>query len=66
LGSAADPERILESTRFAGGLKNHDMLEFNGKQGSLHFDLKHMHEQYDFLVCEQPKATQGLYGFIRY
>jgi hypothetical protein len=37
---------ILEATRFAGGLKNHEMLEVNGKQGSLRFDLLCMEDHF--------------------
>jgi predicted dehydrogenase len=42
----------LEATRFAGGHKNHEMLEVNGEKGSIRFDLERMNELQVFWVGE--------------
>jgi predicted dehydrogenase len=49
----------LEATRFAGGRKNHEVLEINGEKGSIRFNLERMNELDVFWVGDQPKETQG-------
>lgn len=49
----------LEATRFAGGRKNHEVLEINGEKGSIRFNLERMNELDVFWVGEEPKETQG-------
>ena len=54
----------LEATRFAGGRKNHQVLEINGEKGSLVFDLERMNELQTFWVGEEPKETQGFHNVL--
>jgi predicted dehydrogenase len=49
----------LEATRFAGGRKNHQVIEINGEKGSICFDLERMNELQVYWVGEEPKETQG-------
>jgi predicted dehydrogenase len=49
----------LEATRFAGGRKNHEVLEINGEKGSIRFNLERMNELDVFWVGGEPKETQG-------
>ena len=54
----------LEATRFAGGRKNHQILEVNGEKGSFYFDLERMNELQVFWVGEEPKETQGFHNVL--
>jgi predicted dehydrogenase len=49
----------LEATRFAGGRKNHEILEINGEKGSICFNLERLNELEVYWVGEEPKETQG-------
>lgn len=49
----------LEATRFAGGRKNHEVLEINGERGTIRFNLERMNELDVFWVGDEPKETQG-------
>jgi predicted dehydrogenase len=49
----------LEATRFAGGRKNHQVIEINGEKGSICFDLERMNELQVYWVGDEPKETQG-------
>lgn len=49
----------LEATRFAGGRKNHEVLEINGEKGTIRFNLERMNELDVFWVGDEPKETQG-------
>lgn len=49
----------LEASRFAAGRKNHQVLEINGENGSLTFDLERLNELDVFWVGEEPKETRG-------
>jgi predicted dehydrogenase len=49
----------LEATRFAGGRKNHEVLEINGEKGSIRFNLERMNELEVFWVGDEPKETEG-------
>ena len=51
----------LESTRFAGGRKNHQVIEINAEKGSVRFDLERLNELEVFWVGEEPKETQGFH-----
>ncbi len=48
----------LEATRFAKGRKNYEMLEINGENGSLCFDLENMNNLQVFWA-DASKETQG-------
>lgn len=48
----------LESTRFAKGRKNYEVLEINGENGSIRFDLERMNEL-EVFWADAPKETQG-------
>jgi predicted dehydrogenase len=54
----------LESTRFAAGRKNYEVLEINGEKGSIRFNLERMNELEVFWVGEQPKETQGFHDVL--
>ena len=49
----------LEATRFAAGRKNHEVIEINGENGSILFDLERLNELNVYWVGEEPKETQG-------
>lgn len=49
----------LEATRFAAGRKNHEVIEINGENGSLVFDLERLNELDVYWVGEGRKETQG-------
>ena len=54
----------LESSRFAGGRKNYEVLEINGEKGSIHFNLERLNELQVFWVGEEPKETQGFHDVL--
>ncbi len=54
----------LEATRFAGGRKNHQIIEINGEKGSFYFDLERMNELKVFWVGEDPRETQGFHDVL--
>jgi predicted dehydrogenase len=54
----------LEATRFAGGRKNHQVIEINGEKGSIRFDLERLNELQVFWVGEEPKETQGFHDVL--
>ncbi len=54
----------LESTRFAGGRKNHNCFEINAEKGSVRFNLERMNELEVFWVDEKPKETQGFHNVL--
>lgn len=54
----------LEATRFAGGRKNHQVVEINGEKGSIRFDLERLNELQVFWVGEEPKETQGFHDVL--
>lgn len=49
----------LETTRFAAGRKNHQVLEINGENGTLVFNLERLNELDVYWVGQEPKETQG-------
>ncbi|MCU0519865.1 MAG: Gfo/Idh/MocA family oxidoreductase [Anaerolineae bacterium] len=49
----------LEATRFAAGRKNHEIIEVNGENGSIEFDLERLNELNVYWVGAEPKETQG-------
>jgi predicted dehydrogenase len=54
----------LESTRYAGGRKNYQVLEINGEKGSIRFNLERMNELDVFWVGEEPQETQGFHNVL--
>ena len=54
----------IEATRFAGGRKNYEVLEFNGEKASIQFNLERMNELNVFWVGEEPKETQGFHNVL--
>jgi predicted dehydrogenase len=54
----------LESTRFAGGRKNHNVFEINAEKGSVRFNLERMNELEVFWVGEDPRETQGFHNVL--
>ena len=49
----------LEATRFAAGRKNHQVLEVNGENGSIVFNLERLNELDVYWVGTEPKETRG-------
>lgn len=49
---------VFESTRFAGGRRNHNAFEIYGSKGSLAFNLERMNEL-EFYDRTEPSETQG-------
>jgi predicted dehydrogenase len=54
----------LEATRFAAGSKNRQVVEVNGKKGSVRFNMERMNELEAFWVGEEPKETQGFHNVL--
>lgn len=54
----------LESTRFAAGRKNHQVIEINAELGSLRFDLERLNELQVFWVDDEPRETQGFHDVL--
>jgi len=54
----------LESTRFAAGRKNHQVIEINAELGSLRFDLERLNELQVFWVGDEPRETQGFHDVL--
>jgi predicted dehydrogenase len=54
----------LEATRFAGGRKNHQVIEINGEKGSIRFNLERLNELQVFWVGEEPQETQGFHEVL--
>ncbi|GAG45477.1 unnamed protein product, partial [marine sediment metagenome] len=54
----------LEASRFAGGRKNHQIIEINGEKGSFYFDLERMNELQVFWIGEEPRETQGFHNVL--
>ncbi len=54
----------LEATRFAGGRKNHQIIEINGEKGSIEFNLERLNELNVYWVDEEPKETQGFHNVL--
>jgi len=54
----------LEATRFAGGHKNHQVIEINGEKGTIEFNLERLNELNVFWIGEEPKETQGFHNVL--
>ncbi len=54
----------LESTRLAGGNKNHNALEINGEKGSIRWNLERLNELQVYWVEEQPGNTRGFHEVL--
>lgn len=54
----------IESSRFAAGRKNHQVVEINGSKGSLVFNMERMNELDVFFREEQPRETQGFHNVL--
>ncbi len=54
----------LESTRFAAGRKNHQVIEINGELGSIRFNLERLNELQVFWVGDEPRETQGFHDVL--
>ncbi|GAP05983.1 predicted dehydrogenase [Anaerolinea thermolimosa] len=54
----------LEASRFCAGRKNHQVLEINGANGSIVFDLERLNELQVFWKDEQPRETQGFHNVL--
>lgn len=54
----------VEGSRFCQGRKNHQVIEINGENGSIRFNLERMNELEVFWKGEQPKETQGFHNVL--
>jgi len=54
----------LEASRFCAGRKNHQVLEINGANGTIIFDLERLNELQVFWKDEQPRETQGFHNVL--
>jgi predicted dehydrogenase len=54
----------VEASRFAQGRKNHQVLEINGENGSIKFNLERMNELEVFWADEKPETTQGFHNVL--
>jgi predicted dehydrogenase len=54
----------LESTRLAGGDKNHNALEINGEKGSIRWNLERLNELQVYWAEEQPGNTRGFHEVL--
>ncbi len=54
----------LESSRFAAGRKNHQVVEINGELGSICFNLERLNELQVFWVDDEPRETQGFHDVL--
>ena len=52
----------LEATRFAAGRKNYEVLEINGENGSIQFNMERMNELNVYWAHEDPKETRGFHN----
>lgn len=51
----------LEASRFAAGRKNYEVLEINGENGSIRFNMERMNELEVFWANEEPRETRGFH-----
>jgi len=54
----------LEASRFAKGRKNHQVLEINGENGSIQFNLERLNELDVFWADDRPDTTQGFHNVL--
>jgi predicted dehydrogenase len=54
----------IEASRFAAGRKNHHVIEVNGENGSIKFDLEDMNHLEVFWAGEEPIETQGFHKVL--
>jgi len=54
----------LEATRFAAGRKNYQVIEVNGEEGSICFNLERLNELAVFWVSEEPRETRGFHNVL--
>lgn len=54
----------VEASRFCAGRKNHQIIEINGSNGSLVFNLERLNELDVFWRDEQPKETRGFHNVL--
>src|SRR5665648_182390 len=51
----------IESSRFAAGRKNSNIIEINGEKGSIWWDLENMNNLWVFWKDEEPMETRGFH-----
>lgn len=51
----------FEASRFAAGRKNYEVLEINGENGSIRFNMERMNELEVFWANEEPRETRGFH-----
>lgn len=54
----------VEASRFCHGHKNYEILEINGENGSIKFNLERLNELNVFWAGEDPKETQGFHNAL--
>ncbi|MCE5329694.1 gfo/Idh/MocA family oxidoreductase, partial [bacterium] len=51
----------IESSRFAAGRKNSNIIEINGEKGSIWWDLENMNNLHVYWADEKPADTRGFH-----
>lgn len=51
----------LEASRFAAGRKNYEVIEINGENGTIRFNMERMNELEVYWANEEPKETRGFH-----
>ncbi|MCQ3930062.1 MAG: gfo/Idh/MocA family oxidoreductase [Chloroflexi bacterium] len=54
----------VEASRFCHGHKNYEVLEINGENGSIRFNLERLNELDVFWADEDPKETRGFHNTL--
>ncbi|KAB2855083.1 MAG: Gfo/Idh/MocA family oxidoreductase, partial [Anaerolineae bacterium] len=54
----------VEASRFCHGHKNYEVLEINGENGSIRFNLERLNELDVFWADENPKETRGFHNTL--
>jgi predicted dehydrogenase len=54
----------VEASRFCQGRKNYEVLEINGENGSIRFNLERLNELEVFWANEEPRETRGFHNAL--
>ena len=54
----------VEASRFCQGRKNYQVLEINGENGSIRFNLERLNELEVYLADEEPRETRGFHNVL--
>ncbi|MCB9457416.1 MAG: Gfo/Idh/MocA family oxidoreductase [Anaerolineaceae bacterium] len=54
----------VESSRFCRGRKNHNRIEVNGENGTIHFNLERLNEINIYWAGDEPETTRGFQNVL--